>query len=89
MASIVVSVKNTRGVWKLLENKEKTRIFNFEMREDTRSGFDWIRVSEMDPKTLFKVIAWGEGFYSPMKQPQNSDSSFVEKVQIRTTSMTR
>lgn len=70
----VVTVENSKGLWKL-SNKKQTRLFNVEMAKDSRSGFDWIRVAEMDPKT-YKVLSWGEGFFTPSKLPGTPESSF-------------
>lgn len=69
----IVTVENSRGLWEL-GNGQTSRLFNVEMRRDSRSGFDWIRVSEMDPET-YKVISWGEGFFSPSPINQ-TDSGF-------------
>ena len=73
----VVTVKNSKGLWQL-EDKNNTRLFNVEMKDDDRSGWDWIRVSEIDPKT-YDVISWGEGFFSPnQKLPPIPNSSFSQ-----------
>ena len=76
----VVTVQNSKGLWKL-ESKNKKRMFNVEMESDIRSGFDWIRVSELDPKT-YEVISWGEGFFTPPKKstPESSFSNILTDV---------
>ena len=69
-----VTVKNTKGLWKMKSGKD-TRLFNVEMRKDSRSGFDWIRVSELNPET-YKVLSWGEGFFTPGEKEATIQSSF-------------
>lgn len=71
-AQHIVTVQNSRGLWRLGDGKEH-RIFNVEMRTDTSSGYDWIRVSEFDPKT-YEVISWGEGYFSPNPGGQTQSS---------------
>ena len=69
----MITVKNSRGLWKLEDNLGE-RMFNVEMSTDGRSGFDWIRVSELDPKS-YVVKSWGEGFFSSGSK-KGSDSSY-------------
>ena len=69
-----VTVQNSKGLWRLKSGQD-TRVFNVEMRKDSRSGFDWIRVSEFNPET-YEVISWGEGFFSPNKPVTQPESSF-------------
>ncbi len=68
-----VTVKNSKGLWRLGDGQQ-SRMFNVEMRKDSRSGFDWIRVSEMNPET-YEVISWGEGYFSP-ENISSVDSSY-------------
>ena len=73
----VVTVKNSRGLWEL-GNGKNLKLFNVEMKHDSRSGFDWIRVSRLDTKT-YEVVSWGEGYYrSKKKKPLHGFSSFFE-----------
>ncbi len=58
-----VTVQNSKGLWRLGDGQQ-SRLFNVEMRADSRSGFDWIRVSELHPES-YEVISWGEGYFSP------------------------
>ncbi len=72
-----ISASNSKGLWEV-KHQQTTKLLNVEISEDTISGFDWIRVSELEPET-YNVIAWGEGFFSPGKSgdggPQSSFSS--------------
>lgn len=68
----VVSADNTRGLWKLRAGSYE-KVFNVEMISH-KNGTDWIRVSELDPKS-FQVISWGEGFFRQMSA-SNSQSSY-------------
>jgi len=68
----VVSVDNTRGLWKLRSGSFE-KVFNVEMISH-KNGMDWIRVSELDPKS-FQVISWGEGFFRQVSA-SNSQSSY-------------
>lgn len=71
----VVTVKNSKGLWSMGQ-KGKKKIFNVEMITNQRSGTDWIRVSELDPKT-YEVISWGEGFFTETEYSSiESRSSF-------------
>ena len=67
----VVSVDNTRGLWKLRAGSYE-KVFNVEMISHT-NGIDWIRVSELDPKS-FKVISWGEGFFRRVSTASSQSS---------------
>lgn len=71
----VVTVKNSQGLWELGIGK-KRQLFNLEMKHDSRSGYDWVRVAKINQKT-FKVTSWGEAFFrrGPVKV-QNGYSSF-------------
>ena len=70
----VVTVANSQGLWKL-ENKDISRLFNVEMTRDKEGESDWIRVSELNPKT-YQVISWGEGLFKLGPKPLKSQSSF-------------
>lgn len=69
----VVTVSNSRGLWQL-ENKSMSKLFNVEMKAHV-SGYNWIRISELDPKT-YEVISWGEGFFDLDIDTSDSQSSF-------------
>lgn len=56
----MVTVDHSAGLWRL-ENREAEKFFNLEMNQG-EDGFDWIRISHLDTKTL-KVISWGEGTF--------------------------
>ena len=72
----VISVDRSKGLWKL-SNQEDEKIFNVEMVADPRSGFDWVRVSELDPKS-WEVVSWGEGFFSQNPNTLNGQSSYFD-----------
>ncbi len=69
-----VTVKNSKGLWQL-EGKSSSRLFNVEISSDAQSGFDWIRVAELNPKD-YSVINWGEGYFSQSSVAGSPDSSY-------------
>lgn len=69
----VVTVSNSQGLWKL-QNKSMSKVFNVEMRTE-ENGLDWIRVSELHPKT-YEVISWGEGYFNLKVDTASGQSSF-------------
>ncbi len=71
----LMTVQNSKGLWKLGDGQQ-SKLYNVEMRADTSSGYDWIRVSELDPET-YHVISWGEGYFSPAPG-QNAQSSYSD-----------
>ncbi len=71
----VVTMTNSRGLWKL-DNKTSSMVFNVEI-VSRDNGYDWIRVSELDPKS-YRVISWGEGFFRTSDNEASDQSSFSD-----------
>ncbi len=71
----VVTMTNSRGLWKL-DNKDSSMIFNVEI-VSRDSGYDWIRVSELDPES-YTVLSWGEGFFRTTTDEAEDQSSFSD-----------
>lgn len=76
----VVTVENSQGLWRL-ENGTSTRLFNVEMKKDVSSGYIWIRVSELGPKT-YTVLAWGEGYFTPAKTSISAPKSSFSNINL-------
>ncbi len=55
-----VSESSSKGLWDL-ESYGTRKMFNVEIVSE-KSGYDWIRVAEIDPHT-YEVLSWGEGIF--------------------------
>ena len=60
-----ITAENSRGLWKL-EQQQGMKYYNVEILDQVE-GTTFVRVSELDPKTL-KVVSWGEGFFKASQQ---------------------
>lgn len=70
----LMTTKNSQGLWEVTNSKQEKKLFNVEMTQEAGSNFEYIRVSELDKS--FKVIAWGEGFFTKAPLPGKPESSF-------------
>jgi hypothetical protein len=56
-----VSESTSQGLWDL-QSHDTRKLFNVEIVTDHESGYDWIRVAEIDPEN-YTVMSWGEGIF--------------------------
>ena len=56
-----VSASTSQGLWDLKAHDTR-KLYNVEIVTDEESGYDWIRVAEIDAEN-YQVISWGEGIF--------------------------